>query len=66
MQADAFNEAAHLTGVVITKLDGTAKGGIAINVSSRLGVPVQYIGVGESADDLLEFDAQDFVRAFFE
>ncbi len=65
-QADAFNEAAHLTGVVITKLDGTAKGGIAINVSSRLSVPVQYIGVGEQADDLLEFDAREFVRAFFE
>ncbi len=66
VQADAFNEAAHLTGVVITKLDGTAKGGIAINVSSRLGVPVQYIGVGEKAEDLLEFDAREFVRAFFE
>ena len=65
-QADAFNEAAQLTGVVITKLDGTAKGGIAINVSSRLAVPVQYIGVGEGADDLLEFDAREFVRAFFE
>ena len=66
VQADAFNEAAHLTGVVITKLDGTAKGGIAINVSSRLNVPVQYIGVGEQADDLLEFDTCEFVRAFFE
>ena len=65
-QADAFNEAARLTGVVITKLDGTAKGGIAINVSARLSVPVQYIGVGEGADDLLEFDAREFVRAFFE
>ena len=65
-QADAFNEAAQLTGVVITKLDGTAKGGIAINVSARLSVPVQYIGVGEGADDLLEFDAREFVRAFFE
>ena len=66
VQADAFNEAAHLTGIVITKLDGTAKGGIAINVSARLSVPVQYIGVGEKADDLLEFDAREFVRAFFE
>ena len=66
VQADAFNEAAHLTGVVITKLDGTAKGGIAINVSSRLNVPVQYIGVGEKVEDLLEFDAREFVRAFFE
>ncbi len=66
VQADAFNEAAHLTGIVITKLDGTAKGGIAINVSARLRVPVQYVGVGEKADDLLEFDAREFVRAFFE
>ncbi|MBQ9534667.1 MAG: signal recognition particle-docking protein FtsY [Clostridia bacterium] len=65
-QADGFNGAAPLTGIVMTKLDGTAKGAIAINVSSRLGVPIKYIGVGEKADDLLEFDAAEFVRAFFE
>ena len=65
-QAEQFNQAAHLTGLVITKLDGTAKGGIAINISARLGVPVKFIGVGEQADDLLEFDAGQFVRAFFE
>lgn len=64
-QADAFNEAAKLTGVVVTKLDGTAKGGIAIHISSRLAVPVKFIGVGEKADDLLPFDAREFVRAFF-
>ncbi|MEG2939850.1 MAG: signal recognition particle-docking protein FtsY, partial [Oscillospiraceae bacterium] len=66
VQADAFNEAATLTGIVITKLDGTAKGGVAINVSSRLSVPVKYIGVGEQADDLLEFEPHNFVKAFFD
>ena len=65
-QAESFNEACTLTGIVLTKLDGTAKGGIVINISSRLGVPVKFIGVGESADDLLEFDAKAFVEAFFE
>ena len=65
-QAEQFNQAASLTGLVITKLDGTAKGGIAINVSARLNVPIKYIGVGETADDLLEFDAGEFVKAFFE
>ncbi len=64
-QADGFNEAASLTGIVLTKLDGTAKGGIAINVSSRINVPVKLIGVGESAEDLLDFDPKDFVKAFF-
>ena len=66
LQADAFNEACHLSGLILTKLDGTAKGGIAINLSARLGVPVKYIGVGEKAEDLLEFNAADFVKAFFE
>ena len=65
-QADAFNEVTGLTGLVLTKLDGTAKGGIVINISSRLGVPVKFIGVGEKADDLLEFDAVEFTKAFFE
>ena len=65
-QAEAFNEAAQLSGLVITKLDGTAKGGIAINVSSRLNVPVKLIGVGEGVDDLLDFNASEFVRAFFD
>lgn len=65
-QAEQFNQAANLTGLVITKLDGTAKGGIAIHVSAQLGVPVKYIGVGETAEDLLEFDAAGFVKAFFE
>ncbi|MGM9638559.1 MAG: signal recognition particle-docking protein FtsY [Butyricicoccaceae bacterium] len=66
VQADSFNEACALSGIILTKLDGTAKGGIVINISSRLGVPVKYIGVGETADDLLEFEPEGFVRAFFE
>ena len=65
-QADSFNEACELSGIILTKLDGTAKGGIVINISSRLGVPVKFIGVGEKADDLLEFEADTFVKAFFE
>ena len=64
-QAKGFNQAAKLTGLVLTKLDGTAKGGIAIQVSSMLNVPVKYIGVGEKAEDLLEFDAAEYTRAFF-
>ena len=65
-QAEGFNSVTGLTGLVITKLDGTAKGGIAIHVSSSMQVPVKYIGVGEKVDDLLEFDALDFTRAFFD
>ncbi len=64
-QAKGFNGVAKLTGLVLTKLDGTAKGGIAIQVSSMLNVPVKYIGVGEKAEDLLEFDAEEFTKAFF-
>ena len=66
VQAEAFNAAAELTGLVITKLDGTAKGGIAINISSKLKVPVKLIGVGEKADDLIDFDPHEFTKAFFE
>ena len=65
-QAEGFNSVTGLTGLVITKLDGTAKGGIAIHVSSSMQVPVKYIGVGEQVDDLLEFDALDFTREFFD
>ena len=64
-QAEGFNSVTKLTGLVITKLDGTAKGGIAIHVSADLSVPVKYIGVGEQVDDLLEFDAYDYTIAFF-
>ena len=65
-QAEGFNSVTGLTGLVITKLDGTAKGGIAIHVSSSMQGPVKYIGGGEQVDDLLEFDALDFTRAFFD
>jgi len=65
-QAEGFNSVTGLTGLVITKLDGTAKGGIAIHVSSTMQVPVKFVGVGEQVDDLLEFDALDFTRAFFD
>lgn len=65
-QAEGFNSVTQLTGLVITKLDGTAKGGIAIHVSADLSVPVKYIGVGEQVDDLLEFNAYDFTKAFFD
>ena len=65
-QAEGFNSVTGLTGLVLTKLDGTAKGGIAIHVSSAMNVPVKFIGVGEQADNLLEFNALEFTRAFFD
>lgn len=65
VQAKQFNEVAHITGIVITKLDGTAKGGIAIAIQKELGIPVKYIGVGEKLEDLQKFDADEFVRALF-
>ncbi|MBQ3072313.1 MAG: signal recognition particle-docking protein FtsY [Oscillospiraceae bacterium] len=63
IQAKQFKEAAGITGIVLTKLDGTAKGGIVFAVAHELGVPVKYIGVGEQAEDLLPFDAHEFVEA---
>lgn len=66
MQAKQFSEAAEITGIVLTKMDGTAKGGIAVAIHSELGIPVKYIGVGESIDDLQKFDADQFVDALFE
>ncbi|MBE6571150.1 MAG: signal recognition particle-docking protein FtsY [Ruminococcaceae bacterium] len=65
-QAKEFKNAADITGIVLTKLDGTAKGGIVISIKKILGIPVKYIGVGEGADDLQEFDSSDFVKALFE
>jgi fused signal recognition particle receptor len=65
-QARAFKEAADVTGIVLTKLDGTAKGGIIISIQEELGVPVRYIGIGEDIDDLQPFDAGGFVQALFE
>lgn len=65
VQAKQFNEVAHITGIVITKLDGTAKGGIAIAIQKELGIPVKFIGVGEKLEDLQKFDADEFVNALF-
>ncbi|WP_122642646.1 signal recognition particle-docking protein FtsY [Luxibacter massiliensis] len=64
-QAKEFHEVADITGVILTKMDGTAKGGIAVAIQSELGIPVKYIGVGESMDDLQKFDADEFVNALF-
>ncbi len=64
-QAKQFSEVADLTGIVLTKMDGTAKGGIAVAIQSELGIPVKYIGVGESIDDLQKFDADQFINALF-
>ena len=62
-QAEEFNKAAHLTGIILTKLDGTAKGGIVIAISAGLGVPVKLVGVGEGIDDLVDFDRASFLEA---
>jgi fused signal recognition particle receptor len=64
-QATMFKEALDLTGVVLTKLDGTAKGGIVLGICDELGIPVRYIGLGERAEDLREFHAEEFVEALF-
>ncbi|CDD53170.1 MULTISPECIES: signal recognition particle-docking protein FtsY [Ruminococcus] len=65
-QARLFNEVADITGIVLTKLDGTAKGGIVISIKNELGIPVKLIGVGEQIDDLQPFDSRSFVTALFE
>ena len=65
-QARQFSEVANVTGIILTKLDGTAKGGIAVAIQSELDIPVKYIGVGESIDDLQKFDADQFVNALFD
>jgi fused signal recognition particle receptor len=62
-QAKLFTEAAEVSGVVLTKLDGTARGGIALAIARELGLPVKLIGVGESVEDLRPFDAEEFARA---
>lgn len=64
-QARQFSEAAPVNGIVLTKLDGTAKGGIAIAIESELSIPVKYIGIGEKIDDLQKFNAEEFVEALF-
>ena len=65
-QAKLFSEAADISGIILTKLDGTAKGGIVIAISEEQKIPVKFVGVGEGIDDLQEFDAQDFAKAIFE
>ena len=66
MQARQFSEVANISGIVLTKLDGTAKGGIAIAIQSEMDIPVKYIGIGETIDDLQKFDPESFVNALFE
>ena len=66
VQAKEFSEVAKISGIVLTKMDGTAKGGIAVAIQSELSVPVKYIGVGETIDDLQKFDSDDFVNALFD
>ena len=65
-QAREFGEVANLTGIILTKMDGTAKGGIAVAIQSELNVPVKYIGVGETIEDLQKFDVDEFVNALFD
>ena len=65
-QAREFGEVADLTGIILTKMDGTAKGGIAVAIQSELKVPVKYIGVGETIEDLQKFDSEEFVNALFD
>ena len=64
-QAKLFNEAIGVTGIALTKLDGTAKGGIIVGITEEMKIPIRYIGVGEAIDDLKEFNASDFVQALF-
>ena len=64
-QAKAFQESVPLSGLVLTKLDGTAKGGVVVAIAAELGLPVRFVGVGEQADDLQRFDPEAFARALF-
>ncbi|MEJ2221694.1 MAG: hypothetical protein P8X80_12870 [Desulfobacterales bacterium] len=64
-QAELFNDALGVTGLALTKLDGTAKGGIVISVCNALKIPLKYIGIGEKVEDLQEFNAVEFVDALF-
>jgi fused signal recognition particle receptor len=65
-QAKEFKNSANITGLILTKLDGTAKGGIVFSIKNELDIPVKYIGVGEQIDDMEKFDANEFVDALFE
>ena len=66
LQAKEFRNAANITGLVLNKLDGTAKGGIVISIKRELDIPVKFIGVGEKIDDMQEFDSKEFVEALFD
>ena len=66
LQARTFNEAISVTGIALTKLDGTSKGGVLVGISNELKFPVRYIGIGEKMDDLRDFNASDFVDALFD
>ena len=65
-QVDIFDEAIDIDGIILTKLDGTAKGGVVVAICAEKEIPVLYVGVGEQKDDLLPFDADDFVKGIFE
>lgn len=65
-QARQFKEVTDVSGIILTKLDGTAKGGIAIAIQAELGIPLKYIGIGESLEDLQKFNSEEFVDALFE
>ena len=64
-QAEIFSEDIDTDGIILTKLDGTAKGGVVLAISEEIGLPVVYVGVGEGIDDLIPFDANHFIRALF-
>jgi fused signal recognition particle receptor len=64
-QARLFTQAAGVTGIILTKLDGTAKGGVVVAISKELGLPVRFVGVGEKAGDLMPFDPEAFVQGLF-
>ncbi|HDM70004.1 MAG TPA: signal recognition particle-docking protein FtsY, partial [Thermotogales bacterium] len=66
IQAEKFKESVGVTGIVLTKLDGTAKGGIVVTIVEELGIPIKFVGVGEKAEDLVKFDPEDFVNSILE
>jgi fused signal recognition particle receptor len=65
-QAREFNKAVPLTGLIVTKLDGTSKGGMVVAIQKELGIPIKFVGLGEKADDLQTFDPKEFAQALFE
>jgi len=65
VQATEFSKSTQLTGLIVTKLDGTAKGGVIIQISAEQKIPIKYIGVGEGIDDLQDFDSKEFIEALF-